>query len=145
MPIVTAATAVDLFDGKTVVLVLNEAIKLPPGNNSLICPNQVRAFGHKVDDTPCKYGGKQQIETRDVYVIPFFYQSGLLGLEFRTPTKDVLSPCTTIDMTSDLLWNPYSEFDADDWYDTDDSDPFVASNFDVFNAKNTGDDEDANL
>ena len=114
LPIVTAATAVDLPDGETVVLVFNEAIKLPPGNNSLICPNQVRAFDHKVDDTPCKYGGKQQIETRDGYVIPFFYQGGLLGVEFRMPTKDELSSCTTIELTSDLVWNPDSEFDDDD-------------------------------
>ena len=72
LPIVSAATAVDLPDGETVVLIFHEAIKLPPGNNSLICPNQVRAFGHKVDDIPHKYGGKQQIETRDGYVIPVF-------------------------------------------------------------------------
>ena len=62
LPIVTAATAVDLPDGETVILIFNEAIKLPPGNNSLICINQVRAFGHKVDDIPHKYGGKQQIK-----------------------------------------------------------------------------------
>ena len=100
LPIVTAATAVDLPDGETVILIFNEAIKLPPGNNSLIFPNQVRAFGHKVDDIPRMYGGKQQIETRDGYVIPFFYQGGLLGLDFRAPTKDELNSCITIEFRS---------------------------------------------
>ena len=53
VPVVTAATAIDLEDGTTIILIMNEVLWL--GNSqytSLLNLNQVRYAGHQADDIP---------------------------------------------------------------------------------------------
>ena len=53
MPVVTAATAIDLDDGMTVILIMNEVLWLGDSQyTSLLNLNQVQYASHQADDIP---------------------------------------------------------------------------------------------
>ena len=65
MPVVTAATAIDLEDGTTIILIMNEVLWL--GNSqytSLLNLNQVRYAGHQADDIPL-FLSQRELDPRD--------------------------------------------------------------------------------
>jgi hypothetical protein len=57
VPVATVATAYDCpTTGKTHILVINEALYFGDKmSNTLLCPNQLRANGIRVDDCPRQY------------------------------------------------------------------------------------------
>ena len=74
----------------------------------------MRASGHVVDDTPKKYGGKQQIALFDGPTIPLHYRNGLLHMKTSCPTENELKTLPVFDLTLDTPWNPLNEWDDDD-------------------------------
>ena len=73
--VVTTATAIDLEDGTTIILIMNEVLWL--GNSqytSLLNLNQVRYAGHQADDIPLflsQGSSIHGIKTKDEFHIPF--------------------------------------------------------------------------
>jgi hypothetical protein len=56
IPIGTAATAWTNQDNQTYILVLNQALLFGDRlDHSLLCPNQLRKWGHKVEDVPVQF------------------------------------------------------------------------------------------
>jgi hypothetical protein len=91
VPVVTAATTVELDNGSTVVLIFHEALYLGEGQQtSLLNLNQVRFAGHKADDIPqfLSQGTLiHGIETMDEEHNPFSLQGKSSLLYVRVPTK----------------------------------------------------------
>ena len=76
--------------------------------------NQVRAFGHEVDDCPMKYGGKQCIDLHDFpRSLPLQYKGALMYLPMRYPTLEEMANLDIVDMTSFMEWNPH-QFETDE-------------------------------
>ena len=113
IPIVSAATAYDCpTDGETYLLIFNECLflgeRLPV---SLLCPNQLRAFGLSVCDTP------QQFDADSPHDISFPDSNLRIPLEMegvvsyftsRRPTDDEIATCARLEMTSAAAWDPRS-------------------------------------
>ena len=87
---------------------MNEGVILH-GGYSLLSSNQIIDFGHHVHDVPIKYGGLQNLETVDVYTLPFDYHHGLSKIQLRHPTRTELSSLPIVDLTSVILWEPQDE------------------------------------
>ena len=69
VPIVTGATAVQLPDGATVILVINQGLWMPDNmDHSLLNPNQLRCDGTQVQDNPFNEEGLYML--RDKITIP---------------------------------------------------------------------------
>lgn len=108
IPIVTAATAwTDKETAQTYILVFNEGLLMPETmQDTLLNPNQVRAFGGFVQDNP--YSG-EPIYTADPteeVTIPLASEGVILYFESRTPTEHELHNCPHIQMTSEREWIP---------------------------------------
>ncbi len=72
IPICTAATAVDLESGETVILEFGQGLWFGKRmEHSLINPNQCRAFGIRVCDDPTDEHRPLGMELSDDYVVPF--------------------------------------------------------------------------
>jgi hypothetical protein len=78
---------------------------------SLLCPNQLRAVGLSVCDTP------QQSDTDSPHDISFPDSKLRIPLEMegvtsyftsRRPTDDEITNCTRLEMTSETAWDPRS-------------------------------------
>jgi hypothetical protein len=78
---------------------------------SLFCPNQLRAFGLSVCDTP------QQFDADSPHNISFPDSKQRIPLEMegvvsyftsRRPTDDEIANCTRLEMTSEAAWDPKS-------------------------------------
>jgi hypothetical protein len=118
VPIGTAATSYVCNDGEVVVLVLNQALlfgdRLP---NSLLNPNQLRAFGHVVEDAPRQYdpNSSHSIKLLDdeEVVIPLVMKGVISCFSSHKPSDHELETCRRIILTSDQPWNPNdSSFEA---------------------------------
>ena len=105
IPIGNGITAVDLPNGETILLKVNEATILGPAGHSLLSVVQIREHGIYIDEKPRLHGG-QACMIIDDYVIPFSMQGGLLVLKIRKPTQQELSNCDTVEVTRDLAWLP---------------------------------------
>jgi hypothetical protein len=66
LPIVSAITAVDLPDGKSVLLIVHEAIYNDTANHSLLLEFQLRDFGIEIDSICHKHGGIQKIVIQNI-------------------------------------------------------------------------------
>ena len=104
MRIGNGITAVDLPD-MTILVRVNEAVISP--YKTIISTNQVRSWGHKVDDVPIRYGGKQAIylDQEDIQ-IPLKYIGALMYMPIRKPTRKELNEGHIFDLTDGLEWNP---------------------------------------
>jgi len=73
--------------------------------NSLINPNQVRAFGISLCNDPtdphCHLG-----MTIEDHLIPFTMAGSTCHFTTGTPTNWELENCPQIELTSDMEWNP---------------------------------------
>lgn len=117
VPIVTAATAYDMPDSDvTYILIMNQALwfgsKL---DDTLLCPNQIRANGNKVDDTPRQFSDvsdhsiKCPSEDGDSVTIQLQLNGVISRFATRVPTDEELEQCPRITLTGESPWNPYSE------------------------------------
>ena len=75
-------------------------------DHSLINPNQLRHYGLGFWDNPYDPVRKLQIDTNDDLVIPLQAQGTKLYFESRVPTRQELSECARITMSSPEPWNP---------------------------------------
>lgn len=85
----------------------------PEHEESLICPNQLRAHGIKTDDIPLSYSdGKSLhgIEDPDSgMMFPFSMQGVTSYLPIRTPTEYEYMSCEKVELTSQFDWNPNAD------------------------------------
>ena len=109
IPIGTIATSwTDENNGETLVLLFPESLyfgdRLP---NSLLCPNQMRAYGAKVSDVPRQYDitSSHSIQVHGI-TIPLDMNGVISYFDSRKPTEDELDNCRRVTMTSDDKWNP---------------------------------------
>jgi hypothetical protein len=94
--------------GETFVLLFPESLyfgdRLP---YTLLCPNQMRAFGVTVNDTPQQYDARSSHAIAvDGDKIPLFLDGVISYFESRKPSDDELENCRRIVLTSDSPWNP---------------------------------------
>ena len=107
VPIVTGATAYDDEDGTTFILIFHESLFY--GNklcHSLINPNQVRHHGIDFWDNPFDHRQTLSIDIPGEIHIPLKYEGTRLFFKSRVPTRDELSTCQHIQMTSPVPWEP---------------------------------------
>jgi hypothetical protein len=111
IPIAAVATAWDdPVSGDTVILVINQALYFGDRmKHSLLCPNQLRHYGLKVNDVPQEFGSGSSHSI----IIPDFdlelplELSGVISyLPTRMPTEDELLQCQHIEITSSNPWLP---------------------------------------
>jgi hypothetical protein len=115
--IVTAATAVDdPKTGVTTILVFGQAIYMGDKvKSALLCPNQMRAFGITVDDTPMHLAPQSKPSSHSIhsqdedFSIPLSLKGVFSYFESRTPTLDELSTCRRVQLTDEFSWDPHSE------------------------------------
>jgi hypothetical protein len=117
IPIVTAATAIDdPRTGTTTILVIGQALYMGDKiNNTLLCPNQMRAYGLNVDDTPVHLAPKDRPSTHSIYSpeesfdIPLYLKGVFSYFPSRTPISDELETCRRIHLTNEFKWNPHTD------------------------------------
>ncbi|MGH3054467.1 MAG: hypothetical protein ACRDL7_05760, partial [Gaiellaceae bacterium] len=115
VPIVKAGTAYDdPYNGITYILVLNQALYFGEKlENTLLCPNQMRANGLVVDDVP-RHLSEGQKSTHSIYIphekirINLCMHGCLSYIPTRTPTIQEIENCRWLVMTDDKDWDPYS-------------------------------------
>jgi hypothetical protein len=114
IPIAAIATAYDCPDtGQVYILVFNEALFFGSRmTHSLLCPNQLRAHGIQVDDTPVQYN---ESSTHSMYIpdhdlrIPLSLDGVISGFDTRQPTIAELQDIAThVELSSAIEWNPHS-------------------------------------
>jgi hypothetical protein len=89
VPIGSGITAIDLPDGETILLKVNEATILGNAAHSLLSVIQLRENGIEVDDKPRRHGGTSCMMVDD-YFIPFILIEGMVSLKIRKPTSHEL-------------------------------------------------------
>jgi hypothetical protein len=90
IPIATCATAVDLTDGTTVILIVNEALYFGDSmDHSLINPNQIRVTSIPVNDDPFNQTQPFGINHPETF-IPFATEGSTIYFTSRTPTNEEL-------------------------------------------------------
>jgi hypothetical protein len=121
MPIMQAATAYDDPDsGETVILIVNQGIYLGEAlENSILNPNQLRAYGIIVDDIhkhlapdPNKATHSMRMQGDD-FRIPLLMDGVISAFHSRPPTSKKLETCHWIVLTSKKEWNTNSNKFAD--------------------------------
>jgi hypothetical protein len=111
-----ATTAYDDPDsGEMVILIVNQGIYLGETlENSLLSPNQLRAYGIIVDDIPKHLApdpnkATQSIRTQDDdFRIPLIMHGVISAFHSRHPTSKELETCHWIVLTSEKEWTPNS-------------------------------------
>ena len=96
IPICTAATAVELASGETIILEFGQGLWF--GNrmeHSLINPNQCRAFGINICDDPTDDNRIFGMELSDDYVVPFTMRGTTCIFQSRSPSTSELETCKT--------------------------------------------------
>jgi hypothetical protein len=113
VPIVKAAVAYDdPITGETFVIIINQALYF--GNQIdeiLLNPNQIREYGHIVNDVPKHLGGStHSIISSDQQIdIPLKLRGIISYFPVRTPTLQEIENCVNLILTSDKEWQPYSD------------------------------------
>jgi hypothetical protein len=105
VPIGSGITAIDLPDGETILLTVNEATILGNAAHLLLSVIQLRENGIEVDDKPRRHGGTSCMMVED-YVIPFVLIEGMVSLKIRKPTSHELDTCELVELTGEMPWHP---------------------------------------
>jgi hypothetical protein len=108
IPVATCATAVDMLDGSTIILIIHEALYFGAGmDHSLINPNQIRITGIPVNDDPFDMSRPFGIGHPGAY-IPFSTEGATIYFRSRTPTNEELDhyKYRQIELTDDTEWDP---------------------------------------
>jgi hypothetical protein len=114
VPIATVATAYDCpMTGRTYALVINEAIYLGEKmEHTLLCPNQLRANGLRVNDCPKQFDATSDHSIHvpeSNFVIPLSMRGVISGFHTRVPTTQELEDLSThVELTSEAEWDPCS-------------------------------------
>ena len=114
VPVARCATAYDCPDtGKTYILDFPESLYLGDRlNDSLICPNQLRHNGLKVDETPTQFN-KESAHAISIpdngLVIPMSIQGTVSYFEARKPNDIDLETGEWVRMTHHDTWDPHSD------------------------------------
>jgi hypothetical protein len=116
IPLAKMATAYDHpYDHETYILVTAQSLYFGDKlENTLLCPNQMRSHGIEVDDVPrhLSIDGKSShsiyIPAEDVH-LPLLLHGCILYLPTRYPTDYELENCKWLILSSDAIWNPYSD------------------------------------
>ena len=108
VPIVTGATAyTDQDSGETIILVINEALYMPTVMpDSLLNPNQLRAYGTVVQDNPYSGAPMYIADPQGTVTVPLKSTGTTIFADTRTPTEDELSSCLKVELTSAHMWRP---------------------------------------
>ena len=108
VPIVSAATAWTHTDtGETFILDYHQALWYGKEvANSLLNPNQMRFYGHRVSDDITDKDRRFGIEADNMLYIPFDMKGTVISFDSRVPTDQELQDCRHVTMTSDERWNP---------------------------------------
>jgi len=107
IPICTAATAVDLDSGETIILELGQGLwRGDRMDHSLINPNQCRFFGIRVYDDPTDDNRKLGMELSENYSVPFTMRGTTCNFESRSPDTSELENCRTFQVSDANVWNP---------------------------------------
>ncbi|MGH3054118.1 MAG: hypothetical protein ACRDL7_03970, partial [Gaiellaceae bacterium] len=120
VPIATVATAYDDTNlQETLILVFPQSLYFGSSmENSLLCPNQLRANGIVVDTCPRQYTKGESLHgiysSNDDIFFPFSMHGCISYLPSRLPTDDELKTCQHIYLTSDADWDPYGMHFKDD-------------------------------
>ena len=86
IPTFTAAIAVDLDSGETIILEFGQGLWFGERmKHSLINPNQCRSFGIRVYDDPIDGNRKLCVELSDDYVVPFTMRGTTCNFQSRSP------------------------------------------------------------
>ncbi len=112
IPIVSAATVVDLPTGEAVILQAHEALYLPNNKFTILSATQLRENGVAVQDTAKRHGGLQELVVDEVN-IPLVLQRGLLHVPIRATSDEKLPTLPMVDITSDQPWDPKALDDED--------------------------------
>lgn len=117
IPIGTAATAWTDRRGQTYILRLNQALLFGDRlDHSLLCPNQLRFFGHKVDDVPVQFDHtsthsihlRSELPDDNEVTLPLMIKGVVSYFTSHYPTTNELDTCPHINLTSDVPWDPNS-------------------------------------
>ena len=104
--IVTGATAVDLEDGSTVILVFGQGLWFGKRiEKFLINPNQCRHYGVSLCDDPIDPHRPLAIR-KERYSIPMSMFNSSCGFESRRPTLEELENSPRITLSDTHNWNP---------------------------------------
>ena len=114
VPVARCATAYDCPEtGKTYILDFPESLYLGDRlQDSLICPNQLRHNGLRVDETPTQFDNES---THAITIpesnltIPMSIQGTVSYFEARKPTVDELRTGEWVRMTHYDNWDPHSD------------------------------------
>ena len=118
IPIGTVAMAwTNPATGERLVLVIHEALYFGDRlHHTLICPNQVRANGIVVNDTPRQFDKASMhsmlvsIESNESLEIPLVLDGVISHVpDVVKPTDDELLNCRRIELTSESEWKPYDK------------------------------------
>ena len=103
VPIVSAATAWTHPDtGETFILDYHQALWYGKEvANSLLNPNQMRFYGHRVSDDITDKDRRFGIEADNMLYIPFDMKGTVISFDSRVPTDQELQDCRHVTMTSD--------------------------------------------
>jgi len=107
VPIVSAYTLYQSRTGECIILKFHQSLwfgdELP---YSLINPNQVRAIGMNVQDNPFSDQPMTNTDLEESISIEIGMKGIVAGWDTVCPTEEDLLLYPSIDMTSDLPWNP---------------------------------------
>ena len=111
--VVNGAFALDLHDGSTIILKINQALDFSSTMmNSILCTNQSRANNIIIDDVPKQFGGQNHamiIPNTELEPISFNMHGPVSYLNVRYPSDDDLEYSPHYDITSrDIPWEPES-------------------------------------
>ena len=115
VPVATCMTAITLPDGETVILVVHQALYLgEKQKHSLLCPNQLRKHGVRVDDCPrhlsLGMNSKHSITVlQDDLEISLEMDGVISFFNSHQPTPREIEDCRHIELTSPMVWDPGSE------------------------------------
>jgi len=117
IPIVTAATAFDDPNtGQTTILIIGQALYMGDKvQHTLLCPNQLRAYGLHVEDTPMHLAPSSKPSAHAIhcpetdFTIPLSLEGVFSYFPSRTPTIDEIETCKRVYLTNEHEWNPHSQ------------------------------------
>ena len=107
----TATAWVNPGMGETFILVFPESLYFGDKlGHSLVCPNQLRVFGIRVNDTPCQYSKKLEhaitVPEEDDLKIPLSMRGVISYFPTHKPSEEEFKNCRRIVMCSDQPWDP---------------------------------------
>ena len=120
VPVGTCMTAYTLETGETVILVVHQALYLGKRHQgSLLCPNQMRQHGVRVDDCPVHLSMGMNsthsiILQEDDVTIPLQLDGTISYFNSHIPTKRELQECRHVELTSSTTWDPKADGTHDD-------------------------------